>query len=91
MAHNPKVRLFFRKTTTPITNRRQRGPVPIHREITNPRQRGGLTAETLQNADCFVLTTNHDTFDIEFITKHAKLIVDMRNMVKEANEKVYKL
>ena len=50
-----------------------------------------LTAETLQNADCVVLTTNHDAFNIEFIKEHAKLIVDMRNMVKESGEKVYKL
>jgi UDP-N-acetyl-D-glucosamine dehydrogenase len=50
-----------------------------------------LTAETLQNADCVVLTTNHDAFDMEFIQKHSKMIVDMRNMVKEASGKVYKL
>ena len=50
-----------------------------------------LTAETLQNADCVILTTNHDAFDIEFIKQHSKLIVDMRNMVKESSEKVYKL
>lgn len=48
-----------------------------------------LTAETLQNADCVVLTTNHDAFEIEFMKQHAKLIADMRNMVKEASEKVY--
>jgi UDP-N-acetyl-D-glucosamine dehydrogenase len=50
-----------------------------------------LTAETLEAADCVVLTTNHDAFDMEFIQLHAKMIVDMRNMVKEASEKVYKL
>jgi UDP-N-acetyl-D-glucosamine dehydrogenase len=50
-----------------------------------------LTAETLKNADCVVLTTNHDAFDIEFIKKHARLIVDLRNMVKESSENVYKL
>ncbi len=50
-----------------------------------------LSAETLANADCVVLTTNHDAFDMEFIQEHARLIVDMRNMVKEAGEKVYKL
>jgi UDP-N-acetyl-D-glucosamine dehydrogenase len=50
-----------------------------------------LTAETLQNADCVVLTTNHDAFDIEFIKVNSKLIVDMRNMVKESSDKVYKL
>jgi UDP-N-acetyl-D-glucosamine dehydrogenase len=50
-----------------------------------------LNAETLQNADCVVLTTNHSAFDIDFIQKHAGMIVDMRNMVKDAGEKVYKL
>lgn len=50
-----------------------------------------LTAETLQNADCVVLTTNHDDFDIDFIQLHSKMIVDLRNMVKKASEKVYKL
>ena len=29
--------------------------------------------------------------DVEFIQKHAKLIVDMRNMVKDASDNVYKL
>ncbi len=50
-----------------------------------------LNEETLQQADCVVLTTNHDAFDVEFIQQHAKMIVDMRNMIKEGNEKVYKL
>ena len=50
-----------------------------------------LSAETLQAADCVVLTTNHDAFDMEFIQQHSKMIVDMRNMVKEASDKVYKL
>lgn len=50
-----------------------------------------FNAETLQNADCVVLTTNHSAFDVEFIKKHAPLIVDMRNMIKEASDKVYKL
>ncbi len=50
-----------------------------------------LNEQTLSNADCVVMTTNHDAFDIELIQKHARLIVDMRNMVKEASETVYKL
>ena len=50
-----------------------------------------LTAEALQNADCVVLTTNHAAFDIEFIKTNARLIVDMRNMIKEGNDNVYKL
>jgi len=50
-----------------------------------------LTAEILQQADCVVLTTNHDAFDAEFVQKNSKLIVDLRNMIKEGTEKVYKL
>lgn len=50
-----------------------------------------LTAEALAAADCVVLTTNHEVFDMEFVQEHAKLIVDMRNMIEEASDKVYKL
>src|SRR5690606_26227841 len=50
-----------------------------------------LSAETLKEADVVVLTTNHSVFDVEFIQQHAQMIVDLRNMVKEGGEKVYKL
>jgi UDP-N-acetyl-D-glucosamine dehydrogenase len=50
-----------------------------------------LTEETLKNADCVVLTTNHDAFDMDFVQEHARMIVDMRNMIKEGSDKVYKL
>ncbi len=50
-----------------------------------------LTAEKLKEADVVILTTNHSVFDVDFIQQHSKLIVDMRNMVKTASEKVYKL
>ena len=50
-----------------------------------------LSAETLSSADVVVLTTNHSAFDIAFIQQHAKLIVDLRNMIKEGGENVYKL
>jgi len=50
-----------------------------------------LTEETLRQADCVVITTNHSVFDAGFIVKHAPLVVDLRNMVKESSEKVYKL
>jgi len=50
-----------------------------------------LSAETLKEADVVVLTTNHSAFDVEFIQQNAQMIVDLRNMVKEGGEKVYKL
>ncbi|MCK9167499.1 MAG: nucleotide sugar dehydrogenase [Bacteroidales bacterium] len=50
-----------------------------------------LTAEALAKADVVVLTTNHSAFDVDFIQEHSQMIVDMRNMIKEAGDKVYKL
>ncbi|SHJ83252.1 UDP-N-acetyl-D-glucosamine dehydrogenase [Tangfeifania diversioriginum] len=50
-----------------------------------------LTAQTLENTDVVVLTTNHRAFDVEFIQQHTNMVVDLRNMIKEAGEKVYKL
>jgi len=50
-----------------------------------------LSAEALAKADVVVITTNHKDFDPDFIIKNAKLIVDLRNMVKEGGENVYKL
>jgi len=50
-----------------------------------------LTPEILNEADVVVLTTNHSVFDVAFIQQHAKLIVDLRNMIKEGGENVYKL
>lgn len=50
-----------------------------------------LSEATLSEADVVVLTTNHTAFDVDFIQKHAGMIVDLRNMVKEGNDKVYKL
>ncbi|PIE49968.1 MAG: UDP-N-acetyl-D-glucosamine dehydrogenase [Flavobacteriales bacterium] len=50
-----------------------------------------LTAETLKNADCVVLTTNHKAFDVDFIKKNAKLIIDLRNMISEKSDTVFKL
>ncbi|MCF8362473.1 MAG: hypothetical protein K9G70_07600 [Prolixibacteraceae bacterium] len=58
----------------------------------------------MSKADMVALTTNHSAFDMDFIQKHAQMIVacpvklpqvvfhrDMRNMIPEASDKVYKL
>ena len=50
-----------------------------------------FAAQTIEEADCVVLTTNHSSINIELIKEHAILIVDMRNMVTEQSDKVYKL
>jgi UDP-N-acetyl-D-glucosamine dehydrogenase len=50
-----------------------------------------LNEKTLKEADCVVLTTNHKVFDAGFIQKYAPLIVDLRNMIKDASAGVAKL
>lgn len=49
------------------------------------------SAETLAAADCVVITTNHSDFEADFITSNSRLVVDMRNVIPNASEKVYKL
>jgi UDP-N-acetyl-D-glucosamine dehydrogenase len=50
-----------------------------------------LSPEALQDADCVVIATNHSAFDADFIRQHAGLIVDLRNVIHEPGENVYKL
>jgi len=50
-----------------------------------------LTAEILKSADAVVFTTNHKVFDVEFIKKYSKLIIDLRNIVENTSENVFKL
>jgi UDP-N-acetyl-D-glucosamine dehydrogenase len=53
-----------------------------------------LTEELIAGADCVVFTTNHSCFDAKRIVEKAKLIVDMRNVVKSVaieDGKVFKL
>jgi len=50
-----------------------------------------LSEDLLKEADCTVISTNHAIFDPDFIIRHSKLVVDLRNAVKQPSEKVYKL
>jgi UDP-N-acetyl-D-glucosamine dehydrogenase len=43
----------------------------------------GLTPETLAAADCVVITTNHASVDLDLVVRHAPLIVDLRNAVRQ--------
>jgi len=53
-----------------------------------------LTDELIASADCVVFTTNHSCFDGKRIAEKAKLLVDLRNVVKHVaieDGKVFKL
>jgi UDP-N-acetyl-D-glucosamine dehydrogenase len=47
--------------------------------------------QSITEADCVVITTNHPEFDPDYILEHARLIVDLRNLIKKPSDKVYKL
>ncbi len=53
-----------------------------------------LTAETLADARCVVIHTDHSVFDYDWIVAHARLVFDTRNAtrdVKAGREKVVRL
>ena len=52
-----------------------------------------LTAQWLAEQDCILLVTDHSAYDIDFILKHARLVVDTRNKTKGAvgNARVVRL
>lgn len=53
-----------------------------------------LNAKTLSQADCLVVTTDHQTYDWDWIVKHSRLIVDTRNAtrgVRQPHARVIKL
>lgn len=60
---------------------------PIGKEYDNTE----LTADLLKSCDCVVITTYHSCFDSSWILENSQLIVDLRNGIKIASEKVYKL
>jgi UDP-N-acetyl-D-glucosamine dehydrogenase len=47
-----------------------------------------LTAERLESADAVVITTDHSDVDYGFVGRHANIVVDPRNAMKEACEAV---
>ncbi len=48
--------------------------------------------EIIAGYDCVVIATNHSSFDGHWIAEHAKLVVDLRNVVPAGiNDHVYRL
>ena len=52
-----------------------------------------LTAEYLAEQDCVLISTDHSSYDFDFIVEHASLIIDPRNacgQVQEGRDKIHK-
>ena len=50
-----------------------------------------LSADLLQKFDAVVITTDHSVYDANFIVKHAKAVVDTRNLTKNVKQGVEKI
>ncbi|MCC7009008.1 MAG: nucleotide sugar dehydrogenase [Acidobacteria bacterium] len=50
-----------------------------------------LTPQSLAEADCAVIVTDHRAFNYDEIVRHARLIVDSRNAIKRAADHIFKL
>ena len=46
-----------------------------------------LTAELIENADLVMITTAHSNVDYQFVQKHAKIIFDTKNAMKEITDR----
>ncbi|KAA3660975.1 MAG: nucleotide sugar dehydrogenase [Calditrichaeota bacterium] len=46
-----------------------------------------LSEGLLQSMDCVIIATDHDDYDMNFIVKHSKLIIDTRNSTKKVSSK----
>lgn len=45
-----------------------------------------LTPEKIESYNCVIMVTDHDAFDIDFVVKHAKHVIDTRNMTANVTE-----
>ena len=45
-----------------------------------------LSGKTLSAADCVVVVTDHSAFDAAFIVRHANLVVDTRNLMRDVTD-----
>lgn len=53
-----------------------------------------LCEEEIMKADCVVILTDHSCMDYEYVVKHARVIVDTRNAIRDVKcgrEKIYKI
>jgi UDP-N-acetyl-D-glucosamine dehydrogenase len=58
--------------------------VPEYREDGHSLRSVPLTSETLANADCVMIVTDHTNVDYDLIRREAKVVVDTRNALKRA-------
>jgi UDP-N-acetyl-D-glucosamine dehydrogenase len=56
-----------------------------HRQVP-PLCSAPLSAEFLAEQDCVLIATDHSSYDYDFISRHASLIVDTRNATARVSQ-----
>ena len=56
--------------------------LPPNDVVNEPMFSVDLTEETIKQADCVVIVTNHSSIDYQWVVDNAQLVVDTRNVTK---------
>ncbi|WNJ20147.1 nucleotide sugar dehydrogenase [Pontibacter sp. G13] len=87
LRHSPSEAIILRLIESGIHNIEVSDPwAPTYNAANRVFYSVDLTEESLAEYDCVILVTDHDDFDIPFVVKHAKCVVDTRNMTKDVEE-----
>jgi len=60
--------------------------IPKTRKFKFTKESVPLDADTLSKYDCVLVSTDHSVYDPKFILKHAQLVVDTRNLIKDTSQ-----
>lgn len=83
LRHSPTEGIIHRLLEEGITRIDVSDPwAPVYETAGRSFYHVDLTEETVASYNCVILVTDHDDFDIEFVVKHAKHVIDTRNMTK---------
>lgn len=92
LRHSPTEGIIHRLLEEGITNIEVSDPwAPVYEAAGRTFYHVELTAEKIEEYNCVIMVTDHDAFDVDFIVKHAKHVIDTRNMtakVKENRDKI---
>ncbi len=92
LRHSPTEGIIHRLLEEGITNIDVSDPwAPVYETAGRTYYHVDISEETLAAYNCVIMVTDHDAFDPDFVVKHARHVVDTRNMtanVKEGREKI---
>lgn len=81
--HSPAIRVIELLTETGVTNLAYNDPFVPNVSIHGKKYSSiPLTETEIKKYDLVIITTDHTTYNIPFITKHASRIIDTRNATK---------